>query len=274
MSSGASAGRSSDISVVLCAYTADRWGDLEAAVWSIQEQSLAAREIIVVIDNNPELLARVEDSMKDVLALENTGRRGAGEARNCGVAKATGSIVAFLDDDAVAQRDWIKLATAALKDDRVLGVGGRIEPVWDLRTPRWMSEEFYWIVGCTYRGLPTEQAPVRNLIATNMFVRREAFLALGGFRAGFGKSGTRSGTEETDLCIRAGQKWPTCIWLYDPAIGVTHRVPTARSNLKDFVSRCYDEGVAKASIVKFVGRQDGLASERFYTTRSFLRASV
>ena len=265
---------SADVSVVLCAYTELRWDDLCAAVGSVREQSLAAREIIVVIDNNPDLLARVRESMSDVTAIENTGARGAGEARNRGVELATGSIIAFLDDDAVATPAWIERAATAFADPRVLGVGGTIEPAWDAQAPRWMAEEFYWTVGCTYPGLPTTPAPVRNLIAANMFVRRAAFLELDGFRAGFGKTGARSGTEETDLCIRANQRWPQGVWLYDPDVAVNHRVPQSRSCPSYFISRCYDEGVAKASIVGFVGGGDGLASERVYTTRTLPRGFV
>jgi glycosyltransferase involved in cell wall biosynthesis len=267
-------GLSSDISVVLCAYTEERWDDLLVAVRSVREQSTVAREIIIVIDNNPKLLARVRESLRDVVALENTGARGAGAARNCGVNVATGSIIAFLDDDAIATPGWIKQAATAFVDQRVLGVGGVIEPVWDTQAPRWMAEEFYWTFGCTYPGLPTAPAPVRNLIATNMFVRRAAFLELGGFRAGFGKTGTRSGTEETDLCIRASQRWPDGIWLYDPAVAVSHRVLQGRARLSYFISRCYDEGVAKAAIVEFVGRRDGLASERAYTTRTLPKGFI
>lgn len=47
-----------DISVVICAYTEDRWHDLIVAVRSIQHQQVAPREIIVVIDHNPELFVR------------------------------------------------------------------------------------------------------------------------------------------------------------------------------------------------------------------------
>ena len=42
----------------------------------------------------------------------------------------------------------------------------------------------------------------------------------------------------------------------------------SRSRLGYFVSRCYDEGLAKASIVECVGGRDGLAAERFYTART------
>ncbi len=259
---------------MICAYTEQRWDELLAAVRSVQGQSVAAREIIVVIDNNPALLARVREALPNVIAEENSGGRGAGQARNRAVGLAGGSIIAFLDDDAVATPEWIERATAAFENPQVIGVGGTIEPIWEEGRPRWMAEEFYWTLGCTYPGLPTEPAPIRNLIAANMFVRREAFLELGGFRAGFGKTGTRSGTEETDLCIRANQRWPESIWLYDPAVAVRHRVSASRSRLSYFVSRCYDEGIAKASIVEFVGGRDGLAAERFYTARTLPRGFV
>jgi glycosyltransferase involved in cell wall biosynthesis len=265
---------SPEVSVVICAYTEQRWDELLAAVRSVQGQSVAAREIIVVIDNNPGLLARVREALPNVIAEENSGGRGAGEARNRAVGLASSSIIAFLDDDAVARPEWIERATTAFEDSRVIGVGGTIEPIWEEGRPRWMAEEFYWTLGCTYPGLPTEPAPIRNLIAANMFVRREAFLELGGFRAGFGKTGTRSGTEETDLCIRASQRWPESIWLHDPAVAVRHRVSGSRSRLSYFVSRCYDEGIAKASIVEFVGGRDGLAAERFYTARILPRGFV
>jgi glycosyltransferase involved in cell wall biosynthesis len=200
----------SDISVVVCAYTEDRWADLQAAVRSIEEQTVAAKEIVVVIDENPELLRRVEDSMPNVFALPNTGIRGAGGARNCGVAASSGSVIAFLDDDALAARDWIERATLALDDPGVIGVGGTIEPAWDSQAPNWMAEEFYWTLGCTYPGLPASRAPVRNLIATNMFVRRSAFLELGGFRMGWQRLRSWSSSGVGTGSQPSGGTPPTC----------------------------------------------------------------
>lgn len=257
-----------DVSIVFAAYTEERWEDLVGAIASVRSQSTASREIIVVIDNNPSLLARVVASIEGVIAVENTSVRGAGEARNLGVSLAKGEIIAFLDDDAAADPMWIERAAAAFSDPNVLGVGGTILPRWEGDPPRWMAEEFYWTIGCTYPGLPEEPAPVRNLIAANMFVRRDVFLEVGGFRSGFGKTGARSGTEETELCIRAARRHPEGIWLYDPSVIVTHRVPKGRARWRYFVSRCYDEGVAKASIVEFFGRGSGLEAERTYTMRT------
>jgi glycosyltransferase involved in cell wall biosynthesis len=259
--------RCANVSVVVCAYTADRWDDLFAAVMSVRAQTVQPREIIIAIDNNPELALSVRGALPEVLVLENTGSRGAGQTRNVGVAAANGSIIGFLDDDARADRRWIEHAMSAFHDSDVIGVGGTIDPDWEGGLPRWIAQEFYWTVGCSYPGLPTTPEPVRNLIAANMFVRREAFLALGGFRSGFGKTGARSGAEETEFCIRARQRWARGVWLHDPRVRVSHRVPRNRARLRYFVERCYDEGVVKASIVGLLGGQDGLAAERSYTLR-------
>src|SRR5262245_11775286 len=97
-----------DVSVVICAYTEKRWDDLVAAVASVQQQSLSPRETIVVIDHNPALLDRVRAHMPDVIAAENTETRGLSGARNSGIAASRSSIIAFLDDDAIAMPDWLE----------------------------------------------------------------------------------------------------------------------------------------------------------------------
>src|SRR6266567_6901037 len=69
-----------DISVIICAYTEDRWNDLVAAIESVQQQTLSPREIIVVIDHNPGLLERARQHASGVV-VENTGARGLSGAR-------------------------------------------------------------------------------------------------------------------------------------------------------------------------------------------------
>ena len=90
-----------------------------------------------------------------------------------------------------------------------MGVGGAIAPVWCGERPKWFPEEFHWIVGCSYRGMPRTPAAVRNLFGCNMSFRREAFDALGGFRLGYG-------CDETEFCIRLQQRWPHKVVLYNP----------------------------------------------------------
>ena len=108
-----------DISVIICTYTERRWEDLLAAVDSVRKQTLAANEIIVVVDHNPQMLRRVQEYLSDVIAIENKEQRGLSGARNSGIARAQGSLIAFLDDDASATLDWLRLLQADLEDPQV-----------------------------------------------------------------------------------------------------------------------------------------------------------
>lgn len=257
------------ISVVICAYTEKRLHDLIAAVVSVQQQTLPPLEIIVVIDDNPLLLERVLTCLPNVILVENHEPRGLSGARNSGIATAHGDIIAFLDDDATAAPDWLEQLSRGYSDPNVMGIGGAILPRWQGQRPRWFPDEFNWIVGCTYRGMPEQRATVRNLIGANMSLRRTVFDTVGGFSNGIGRIGTLPvGCEETELCIRAQQHWPHKQLLYEPAAEVYHRVPVQRAQRAYFRSRCYAEGLSKAQVAQLVGAADGLASEWTYTLRT------
>ncbi len=258
-----------DVSVVICAYTEKRWDNLVAAVESVQWQSTPPREIIVVVDHNPGVFQRARQHFPGVLVVENMQRRGLSGARNSGIAVAQGTLIAFLDDDAVADRDWLERLSGWFDKPNVLGVGGTAIPLWQNGRPSWFPKEFDWVVGCTYHGLPQTTAPVRNPIGSSMCIRREVFEEVGGFRSGIGREGTRPvGCEETELCIRAQQRWPQRFFLYEPRARVVHFVSANRARWSYFQARCYAEGQSKAVVSRLVGSQGGLASERTYTLRT------
>ena len=257
-----------ETSVIICAYTEKRWDDLVAAVESVRGQRQPAHEIIVVIDHNPVLLERIKTRFPDQLVIENREAKGLSGARNTGIALATGELIAFLDDDAVAASDWLEALHRHLQDNQVLGAGGKIEPLWS-GNHAWLPSEFYWVVGCTYRGVSETSAPIRNLIGASMCIRREVFDAVGGFTSGMGRIDTVPlGCEETELCIRARQHWPDRRFMYEPAAKVGHHVPANRVTWAYFCSRCYAEGLSKAAVARLVGANDGLASERTYTLQT------
>ena len=258
-----------DVSVVVCAYSDERWDDLVAAVRSLARQTVAPREVVVVVDHNPGLLARAREELPGIVAIANEEPRGLSGARNSGLARASGAVVAFLDDDALAAPDWIERLGAPYADERVIAVGGSVVPLWATRRPRAFPQEFDWVVGCSYRGLPRALSPVRNLIGANMSFRRRVFDEVGGFRTGIGRVGTLPvGCEETELCIRARHRDPGAIVLFDPEARVLHRVPAARTRWRYFASRCWSEGISKAIVAGIAGRRDALSSERAYAARA------
>ncbi|MFH8345684.1 glycosyltransferase family 2 protein [Streptomyces sp. NPDC018045] len=272
------------VSVVICAYTEDRWGDILAAAASVHGQSLSAHETLLVVDHNPALRERLTAHFSSpgrsgpVRVLANAGPRGLSAGRNTGIAESTGEVIAFLDDDAVAERDWLLHFAEGYADPRVLAVGGRTEPVWASgRRPAWFPEEFDWVVGCAYRGLFPENGGtagahtvrVRNVLGGNASFRREAFEAVGGFATGIGRdAGKRPlGCEETELCIRLARAVPDAVLLVDDRSVIHHRVPRGRERFAYFRTRTYAEGLSKALVTRSVGARDGLSAERRYTTR-------
>lgn len=261
--------QSIDVSVLICAYTEERWEGLLAAVESMRRQTHQPKEVIVIIDHNPTLLSSVRTHIPDVLAIENREMQGLSGARNSGISLASGDILAFMDEDAVAEDDWLEQLVAGYDSEHVLGVGGAILPMWSSERPEWFPKEFDWVVGCTYRGMPEKMAPVRNLIGCNMSFRRHIVDEIGGFRDGIGRVGTLPvGCEETEFCIRANQRWPGSIMRYAPQARVHHNVPASRARWQYFRSRCYFEGRSKAAVANMTGAQDGLSSERTYTLRT------
>lgn len=261
------------VSVVICTYTHERWDALIEAIASVQRQSVIPDEIIVVVDHNPFLERRLRDTFADVIVLGNNAARGASAARNCGIAAAHGTLVAFLDDDAIAAPDWVACLLVHFTDPLVIGVGGYIAPVWQSPPPHWLPEEFYWVVGCSYRGMLTETRQVRNVISANMCMRRTVLERSGGFRSEFSRAGIRPyGCEETELCVRVTRQWPGHVILYEPLARVWHRVPVSRLTFAYFCLHCYDEGRAKAKLVRTVGAQQGLQSERSYVYRTLPRS--
>jgi glycosyltransferase involved in cell wall biosynthesis len=247
-----------DFAVVICAYASERWSRLCEAVRSVQRQTLAPREVIVVVDHNESLLARARRELDGVLVAENSEAPGLRGARNSGLNAATASCVAFLDDDAQASERWLEFLAEPYEDPEVAGVGGLTHPVWEGGRPSWLPHEFEWVVGGAYRGMSVARQEVRNLWGGNMSFRRELVTTVGGFRIGYS-------CDDTELCIRLRQRWPSKRFVFIPEAAVLHHVDRSRMTVRRFLSRCYFEGGSKAVISRLVGARDGLASERRYT---------
>lgn len=251
------------LSVVICTYTLDRWDDLCAAVESVRAQRRRPNELLLAVDNCPELAQRLRLRMPDVRLVNSPHRPGVSGARNTGVSAAHGEVVAFLDDDAVADPDWTDRLLAPYRDPAVLGVGGLVEGWWENGRPGWFPPEFDWVVGCSYPGTSDRISAVRNFIGANMSFRRNEVIEAGGFRSDLGRIGTSPyGCEETELCLRITARNPGSELRHEPSAVVRQHVPPTRTTWAYFSSRCYAEGRSKAVVAQHSGTESALASER------------
>ena len=260
------------VSVIVCAYTLRRWEVLCEGIASIARQTRPVLETIVVVDHNPELLERMQTHFPGVRAVPNTGGKGSSGSRNTALELARGELLAFLDDDAIAAPNWLEEMLRPYDDPNVIGTGGMPTPRWDGGTaPRWLPSEFYWTIGCGYRGLPEQVAPVRNTIGAAMSFRRSVFERIGGFSLHLGPAMSapiaHGGGEDTELGIRALRAFPGGLVLHVPGALVEHRVPVERTKPGYFGRRCWLEGRTKALMSATVGSADGLSSEWTYALK-------
>jgi Glycosyl transferase family 2 len=255
------------VSVIICAYTEERWELTRAAIESALNQRPRPVQVLLVIDHNAGLAARARRELPTMTVLENDGPPGLCGARNTGLRAATEPIAAFLDDDAEARPGWLASLVEPYSRDDVVATGGTIQPWWQGSRPRWIPPAFDWVLGCTYVGLPDTVGRVRAPIGANMSLRTRPALEVGGFNTSVGqRGGNLQRGDETELAIRLAATRPGSVVLHVPAAAVDHHVGEERLKLSYFLRRCWHEGLSKAVLVGLVGAPAGLEAERRYVT--------
>ncbi len=255
--------------IVIPTHSEQRWNSLVRTIASARSQTRTPAEIIVVVDHNPALYRRIRRDLAGVTVLENAYAKGVSGNRNTGAFTAQTSLIAFLDDDTIADPNWLDRLVRPFADPTVVGTGGGINPDWESRRPRWMPDEFLWAVGGSYAGMPTRTAPIRNVWSASMVVRQDAFTAVGGFRVGFGKLGDQNRPEDTELCLRMSAL-DGGHWMYVPDAVIRHEVPAGRSTFGFFLQRCYAEGRGKVQMAALDTAGDTLRSDALGTERAYL----
>jgi glycosyltransferase involved in cell wall biosynthesis len=265
------------VSVIICAYTDERLKDIHEAVESVLAQTHKPHQVIVAVDNNESLY----DVLKAELPLHvdvvlSKGTRGLSETRNAGIGAASGQIVAFIDDDAVADSTWLERLAKAFHNPGVAAAGGHVSPLWvNGERPVWLPEELDWVVGCTYRGLPTRGNAVRNMIGCNMTFRKAVLDDVGAFRSEVGRVGRLQGVgEEAELCLRISNSMPEATIIYEPAAVVYHKVPAWRLTPGYLARRSYNEGYYKRIVNRLSAQSSSvtLSTEGSYLRYLLLKA--
>lgn len=255
------------VTVVLCAYTLDRWELMRAAVASAADQTRPPAEVIVSIDHNPALYekARAEWPNASVggvplTIVQNRYEGRLGSARTTAAEIAVGDVLAFLDDDARATRTWLERLLGPYADERVVAVGGTPRPDYGAPRPSWFPHEFDWVFGCVYVGLPEETAPTRRLIGANMSVRRQALLDNDGFHS--------DNHDDMDMCHRLLLGRPDREIIFEPSAVVDHHVHAERLTWQYFTRRCFHVNRGKVEAHRNIEGAENLAADRAFARRT------
>ncbi len=243
------------VSVIVCTYSKELFPDTLECINSLTKQDHNNKEILLVMDKNDELYKMFLNSIPVSVNILINKNPGLSEARNLGIKNAKGDIIAFIDDDAVADKNYYLSALIKnYEEPNVAGVVGKILPKEKPGYP----EELYWIGGFTYKGFPQVRCEVRNGHGCNMSFRKEVFDKAGLFDVKLGRVGKKLVTaEETEFSIRVLNSIPGSKIIYDPEVVVHHKVHEYRQSLRYMMKRGYYEGMSKAHIERMYRGKDG-----------------
>jgi glycosyltransferase involved in cell wall biosynthesis len=232
------------MSVVICTYR--RPALLARSVGSVARQTFSATDYeVIVVDNDPgdrrtaEAVAALQRSAfgdrPQRLRLVQCPFPGLSFARNAGLADARGAVVCFLDDDAAARADWLAELWRVYEDHPRAGVvGGTILLEAPDPPPRWVRPgwEKFWSQYLPGDAQPHEVTLERFPYGANWSARREALLAIGGFRGRYGRRGRNFGGGEEIVAACLVQRLGYAI-MAAPRAEVVHRPDPSRFALRD-----------------------------------------
>jgi glycosyltransferase involved in cell wall biosynthesis len=206
-------------------------------------------EVIVVdngsSDDTTDIVRRYAVRLMAETTLHNPGT-----ARNAGVRQAKGEVIAFIDADCVATRNWITAALAVMRERQADVVAGRVE--WDYSTPRNAAEFFDSLVHLRNDiSVPKHGTAV----TANLIVRSAVFEKTGLFPEW--KAG-----EDGAFCLRAAAAGYRLVYAAD--VTVTHKPRKIHSLLR----KAWRVGSFYRNLCKVIGRTD---AELFHDAfRSFI----
>jgi glucosyl-dolichyl phosphate glucuronosyltransferase len=206
--------------------------EVKDAVKSLVNQSIAPFEILIIDDASKSPLDMKEDSSK-IKLVRFDKEIGLSNARNHGIGIATGEYLAFIDDDCIVSRNWIKeIQKGIIAGGEVLG--GPLKPMFKAKPPKWWNErELGYFVG-------VGNSEKQEIWGANMVFRKEVFNKIGVFDPNLGRQkGKLLAFEDTKMISKARESYKV---LFLPDAWVFHLVNVKRLNLRYIIRWSYNHG--------------------------------
>jgi glycosyltransferase involved in cell wall biosynthesis len=253
------------ISAVLCSYNRARF--IIKAVDSIFNQDFDKSLFeVVVVDNNStdgvlDRLTEYQTAHPDYnLRFVTEPNQGVAWVRTRCAKEARGAIVAYLDDDSMADPGWLQGIVSFFDEHpEVYSVGGKITPYFLTGIPDWYSKYFFGLVGSFDQGPSVKRLTgERYPCGANMAFRKKVFDEIGYFNHDLGRKGSGLlANEEKEIYKRilaAGHQV-----YYLPYVSVMHAVESNKFD-KNYVRR-HSRGIGGGERLRLKGNNAALVKK-------------
>lgn len=180
--------------------------------------------------------------------------QGSSAARNKGIKEASGSILAFTDDDVIVKNDWAVMINKIFKDPSIACAGGKILPKWEIKPPEWIDHHFNGYLALIDYGEKAFQMLQPELWTANLAVRKSVVDKYGNFPEHMGHlAGRQCGGEDVyfvERLLEAGEKV-----MYCPEMLVHHCIPKKRMQKRYFRSWALSTGERLARNMELHGKR-------------------
>ncbi|TGU70214.1 glycosyltransferase [Geomonas terrae] len=242
------------VSVVICTF--NRADLLEGSIAAIQRQDFPADQFeIIIVDNNSQdatksIVDNIASTSRPDVRYVFESRQGLSYARNTGIRQATGEIIAFVDDDIDAERDWLRSIVTPFTDPNVVAAGGPIRPIWPFKRPDWLTERwqgFYTINEYDHAQELGEFRPPHYPWGANMAFRKDIICRVGMFSTDLGRIGNSLlSCEEKDLFRKIHATGGKVA--FSPDAIIHHKIPAERTQKHWLYRRTFWQGRSDAVI--------------------------
>lgn len=199
-----------ELSIVICTY--NRSSFLREGLEAIVHQSLAFLDVpieMIVVDNNSsdDTSSVVEEfqnkfsSLSLVYFLEK--QQGISFSRNTAIQNSKGKFIAFVDDDAVVNANWLTSLIHSINHIDAQVFGGPIYPRFEIPCPAWIDSNYFARTFKKHNGYLSGLAAIEGFPGGNVCFKKEIFDAIGLFDTSLGMNGNVMGLgEEPELFNR------------------------------------------------------------------------